>query len=343
MAVHNPAFSLIVPVYNVEKVLSRCLESIANQSFDDFECIMIDDGSTDQSGAICDDFAKRDERFRVIHSENRGVSAARNLGLANAAGDYICFVDSDDWIQPNYLREFHTSPADFAMAAFLVYDENGQEAEEKRFDLQSGEIDRERTLTLLKSGVLRFPFAKRFKRSIIAEHSVQFDVSLNHSEDSLFLVDYLRHCKTFDLLSSGRKDWQYCYVRYASRKTLSNHISLERLSMSCLARQKIADRFYERHTRENEDLFYHLAGYSYMCYIWSCFYRKKRSLLEEYGLACAMMRCSDVDRVIQNVPDVMDVLPIHPRLRAAIISKQKRRILLACIWEKLSGFMSKRK
>ena len=341
MVIRNPAFSLIVPVYNVEKVVPRCLDSIRNQSFDDFECILIDDGSTDRSGAILDDYANRDNRFHVIHSENSGVSAARNLGLSSATGDYICFIDSDDWIQPNYLREFFRGKADLVMEPFLVYEEDGREAEEKRFDLQAGEIDQTRTLALLKNGILRFPFAKRFRRTIITENKIAFDVNLNHSEDTLFLVDYLRHCKAIEKLQSCQRDYQYCYVRYSTRKTLSNYISLERLAMTCMARQKIANRFYEKNSPQNEDLFYHLTGYSYMCYIWSCYYNGKRSLLQEYELACILIQSKDVDCIIRNAPDAISVLPIHPRLKAAIISKQKRKILWACIWAKISGIIRK--
>lgn len=94
-----PKISIIVPVYNVEKYLRRCLDSIASQTFNDWECILIDDGSPDNSGSICDEYAEKDSRFRVIHQKNAGVSAARNAGLDAARGEWIGFVDSDDWIE----------------------------------------------------------------------------------------------------------------------------------------------------------------------------------------------------------------------------------------------------
>lgn len=90
--------SVIVPVYNVEKYLSRCIDSIISQTFSDFELILVDDGSTDSSGKICDEYGKKDGRVKVIHKRNGGLSSARNCGLENAKGNYICFVDSDDWI-----------------------------------------------------------------------------------------------------------------------------------------------------------------------------------------------------------------------------------------------------
>lgn len=96
----HPLISIIVPVYKTEKYLNRCVKSIVNQTLKDFELILIDDGSPDQSGKMCDDWAQKDKRIRVIHQENKGAGAARNAGLDIAQGEYIGFVDSDDWIHP---------------------------------------------------------------------------------------------------------------------------------------------------------------------------------------------------------------------------------------------------
>ncbi len=95
----NPKISIIVPVYNVEKYIHRCLDSIAAQTFTDWECICVDDGTPDASGKICDEYAQKDTRFKVIHKQNEGVSIARNTGLNAAVGEWIGFVDSDDWIE----------------------------------------------------------------------------------------------------------------------------------------------------------------------------------------------------------------------------------------------------
>ena len=93
--------SVIIPVYNVEPYLRKCLDSVINQTYRDLEILVIDDGSTDECGRICDEYEKKDERIHVFHTENRGLSCARNLGLDNARGEWIGFVDSDDWIEPD--------------------------------------------------------------------------------------------------------------------------------------------------------------------------------------------------------------------------------------------------
>ena len=98
--------SIIIPVYNVEKYLNSCLDSVLAQIYENWECLLIDDGSKDSSGKICDEYASKDSRFRVFHKENGGVSSARNLGLDNAEGEWVTFVDSDDVLTNNFFSDF---------------------------------------------------------------------------------------------------------------------------------------------------------------------------------------------------------------------------------------------
>lgn len=120
-----PIISIIVPVYKVEKYLHRCIDSILKQTFTDFDCILIDDGSPDSCPAICDDYAIKDNRIVVVHQKNRGVSAARNAGLDNAQGEWIVFVDSDDWLEPCALEKLYNKQcetnADIVIGSFKEY------------------------------------------------------------------------------------------------------------------------------------------------------------------------------------------------------------------------------
>lgn len=97
----SPRISVIVPVYNVEQYLPRCVESILAQTYENLEILLVEDGTKDNSGAICDAYARQDARVKAIHKENGGLSSARNAGIDAATGDYLSFVDSDDWIEPD--------------------------------------------------------------------------------------------------------------------------------------------------------------------------------------------------------------------------------------------------
>ena len=115
--------SMIVPVYQVEKYIAQCIESVLNQTFSDFELILIDDGSKDNSGAICDSYAAKDDRIIVIHTKNNGAATARNIGLERASGEYITFLDGDDYLAENMLsrlyEEIENSDYDIVLSDFL--------------------------------------------------------------------------------------------------------------------------------------------------------------------------------------------------------------------------------
>lgn len=127
--------SVIVPVYNVKSYLPACVESILNQTYGDFECILVDDGSTDGSGVLCDRLAEKDSRIRVIHRENGGLSAARNSGLDIAAGEYVSFIDSDDLIGPHFLEELYSgirdTGAQIAACGYLLFPDGEATGEER--------------------------------------------------------------------------------------------------------------------------------------------------------------------------------------------------------------------
>ena len=330
---HTVLFSIIVPVYNVEPYLRRCVNSILKQSLSDFECILINDGSTDKSGEICDEFARLDPRILVIHSENRGVSAARNLGLERASGEYIVFVDSDDWIGEKYLQDLTGSEADYFCESFFICDEN--EKIEKEFKLTISNfiaLDKEMMISILKTGAARYPFSKRFKSDIIQKGSVRFDESIVNSEDTLFIVDYLLYCKDAEFFNASN----YYYVRYRSRTTLSNRISLERLSESSAARSKIAGRLFEKGSEGYNDLYFFGVSFPYVHYLWSVFFNKTYGILNNYFFGIRFMNNPDVRKVIRYSPDALWVLPVSQRTIRAYISNSRFKLLIACILDKFN-------
>lgn len=196
--INDRGISVIIPVFNTGDRLEECLQSVASQTYPGFECILVDDGSTDGSGAICDQFALQDNRFKVIHQENRGVSAARNKGLEVASGEYVAFVDSDDLVAPRYLEamlgKMKESGADLVICGMTVHDTEG-----KSFDSQPrgqacfffDHADTEQFLELEKANLLFCPFVKLYKKKSIDQSGIRFDVNRSYGEDFEFNLGYL--------------------------------------------------------------------------------------------------------------------------------------------------------
>lgn len=189
--------SIIVPVYNAEKYLSSCLDSIINQSYTYFELLLIDDGSTDDSGLICDEYAKKDNRIRVFHKQNGGVSSARNLGLDNAKEDWIAFCDSDDYVNPNWLEIYVSlistnSVVDIACQGMLKTGLCVSSDYCKGFEYYGGA--KEAIMLLKQSSLLGYIWNKIFKKSIIVNNSLRFDENITFMEDEEFILKYFRYC-----------------------------------------------------------------------------------------------------------------------------------------------------
>lgn len=176
----TPVFSIIVPVYNSSAYLERCLKSIINQKFKDWECILIDDGSTDNSGVICDRYSGIDNRLRVIHKSNGGVSSARNEGLRASKGDYIVFVDSDDYIGDEHLSSFSKHVAE---APDLIM---GPENKMFPNHLQKTQAPSIEHYDLAVN--IYIIWTSCYKTSIILNNNIWFDEKLSHGEDSLFFL-----------------------------------------------------------------------------------------------------------------------------------------------------------
>ena len=201
--VQNPTVSIIVPVYNAAKTLRRCVDSVLRQEFSDFELLLVDDGSRDDSPAICDEYAQLDGRVQVIHKKNAGVSAARNDALDRARGTYLQFLDSDDWLAPEAARLLvhaaQESRCDLVIADF--YRVSGDRISHK------GEIDEEGVMTreefagyMMENpadyyyGVL---WNKLYRREIVEQNRLRMDVKVRWCEDFLFNLEYILRAETF--------------------------------------------------------------------------------------------------------------------------------------------------
>lgn len=193
----EPLISVIVPVYNMENHLEKCVDSIVEQTYKNLEIILVDDGSTDSSPMLCDDYAKKDERIRVIHKKNGGQSSARNAGLNSCHGSYIGFVDSDDYIEPimyeSLISAIGTKVRTVAIAAFAVEDEDGIVLHNDNMDKQYETKEQYLESLLLHKGDVS-AWSKLFSKDIIGD--CRFDES-KLNEDLLFVFDIE---KNFDSL-----------------------------------------------------------------------------------------------------------------------------------------------
>ncbi|MDE6447932.1 MAG: glycosyltransferase, partial [Muribaculaceae bacterium] len=146
--IQTPKISIIVPIYKVERYLPECLDSIIRQTFTDWECILVDDGSPDNCGKICDEYAARDPRFRVIHQKNGGLSAARNSGISIAKAQYIGFVDSDDWIEAEMFQTLYNliRQDDYDMAQVGIFNEYRGKSHRKQLVRTPIILDRRNTV-----------------------------------------------------------------------------------------------------------------------------------------------------------------------------------------------------
>ena len=201
-----PKISVIVPVYNVEKYLSRCIDSILAQTFMDFELILIDDGSSDNCGKICDEYAEKDGRIKVIHKRNGGVSQSRNCGLELSTGDYIAFVDSDDYIKEDCFEVLYHNMVDYGYdcvsIGFSIVDSNYQEKKtilhnpvEYLLNNEEEIIDHITNYVLLGKTGWEI-WARLFRADIIKKNNlIMCETCANYAEDLGFYLAYLLYCK----------------------------------------------------------------------------------------------------------------------------------------------------
>lgn len=200
--------SIIVPVFNASKTLIRCIDSILLQTYQEFELLLINDGSTDSSAGICEKYAAKDKRIRYFFQVNGGVSAARNKGLDNATGNFIAFVDSDDYLDKEYLEAFFhldSSPNDaLVIQGFIKEFQSGfldVVAVEERVYHPTDFSDFFHSLKFIRK--MPFPFAKLFDAKIINEKQIRFNINVHYGEDLIFILDYLQYVHTIIVVNSS--------------------------------------------------------------------------------------------------------------------------------------------
>ncbi|WP_147534134.1 glycosyltransferase family 2 protein [Bacillus marasmi] len=194
----SPSISIIVPVYKAESFLHQCIQSILNQTFKDFELILVNDGSPDNSGKVCDDFALKDERIKVIHKNNEGVSKARNTGIDASIGKYLMFCDADDFVEPTWCEEMINKVKDHSVVICGHY-LNNQKANQNTIspvllgnDGDYFSFKKKDIFPYYQKHFINSPWNKIFNAKMIKQNQIRFNESLSIGEDLLFNLDYLK-------------------------------------------------------------------------------------------------------------------------------------------------------
>ena len=191
--------SVIIPIYKVEKVLNRCVDSVLRQTYTDYEVILVDDGSPDRCGEICDAYEQEHEKVTVIHKENGGLSDARNAGLKKAHGNYVMFLDSDDYVTDDCLEVLRKNDADMIIGTTVFAFENKEDRHqpEREDGMVLPEDYAEELPALLDERRLNYVHAKLYRRSVITENDLSFeDDMLTSAEDTVFNFTFLKYCRS---------------------------------------------------------------------------------------------------------------------------------------------------
>lgn len=244
-------FSIIIPVYNAEKTLIRCLDSIKTQTFSNYEVILIDDGSTDNSLSICKSYETNDHRLHVVSQKNSGPSAARNAGLTIATGQWICFVDSDDYIESNYLQNiYNKSIQDIFDVIFISYNKiYNNSKQEAVVSSKSGDDNLDLFINLSEIDMYGYTWIKVFRREIIQK--IKFDTSINLFEDEVFTCKVLQNCSTVGIIKQPIYNYNIGFSNSLIGKTHNDYcIKCEKVYSAW--KELLKDSKYEKYLYESK-------------------------------------------------------------------------------------------
>ena len=249
----RPMVSIVVPIYNAENYLRRCVDSILNQEYTDYELLLVNDGSTDASGDICEEYGDRDPRVIVIQKENTGVSDSRNRALDRARGKYLQFLDSDDWITPDATRLFVRAAEEYGcdMVISDFYRVVGERLSTKGDIEEEGVLTREEFAAHMMENPADFYYGvlwnKLYRRDIVEEHNLRMDTDINWCEDFMFNLEYIRYAKVFYALHAPI----YYYVKRKG-SLASQGINISKTVKMKLNVFEYYNNFY-KHVLEEED------------------------------------------------------------------------------------------
>ncbi len=220
--------SIIIPIYNVEQYLSKCIDSVLAQTHTNFELLLINDGSTDNSGKICDEYAARDSRIRVFHTENGGVSSARNLGLDNATGEWVSFVDSDDYVQSNFLELLHSraveANADIVICNFYLEKEGAKTLRRQVIESNNSDIYLREIFDNKCMGAM---WNKLIKHELYIKYNIHFPQEIFYCEDVCALTKLM--CNKLNIAYVDQPLYNHIYNSQSITRNINKNTILNRM------------------------------------------------------------------------------------------------------------------
>lgn len=221
--------SIIIPVFNAERYISRCVDSIIGQSFADWELLLVDDGSTDNTPLICDEYVARNTKIRVIHKKNGGVSSARNVGISNAKGDWIWFIDADDYILEGakFVIESALTKDCQAVALSFIQEVNSCEAYPylATCELDEGIYTGKLLINIKSTSPTVWSFL--FRRDIILRYKLQMSSELKFGEDKIFILEYLSHVENVLVLETPVYQYVFCKTSAVRQNFMKNEREID--------------------------------------------------------------------------------------------------------------------
>ena len=324
----NYKVSIIIPIYNVEKYLNKCISSIANQTYKNLEILLVNDGSPDRCPEMCDGWTKNDDRIKVIHKENGGPSDARNAGLEYANGEYLLFVDSDDYIELDLVEKvlYSVNGHDFVLFGYFIenLDENDCLISKKPCD-----FNRENLLSMLS--VVGYIWNKMYKRSFITKKQIHFQKGVSLLEDVLFNEKAFAEAESIGYLNEPL----YHYI-HRKRKSLVNQYhqtayELHSLSMNC-TKNIFSNSFFGKHYSEIVIAEKHFGGLQY-CFS-NLFYYKNELL---YSIKVKKIKDMLNDQLTKQYLPLFKPMGFKSKVMYFFI-KHKFALLIAFIYE-ISSFI----
>ena len=322
--------SIIVPVYQVENYIRQCVDSILTQTFTDFELILVDDGSKDQSGQICDEYARMDERVKVIHQENSGVAAARNNGIAYAIGNYVCFVDADDWIEDtmlahclSHIKEYDADILRHGHIMELWKDEKCVNEEKKNAPDFAKVLNHDQIAKEMENfwgNCSNYVWNYFFKKEAIGQ--IRFP-EIKISEDHIFVLEVLENCEKICFLSE--ECYHYC-MRMGSSANRWQEAGIDcqlKMIQACHHFMNSFGIVAERKMELMSNII--LNAYSYAIYL-LCFPECKWSVKEKLVKMGKIRKELEVDQYVSYA--VLSGLSMGDRIKQQLICRKKEELLI---------------